>query len=115
MYLESSLILNQFSKMIVVDSSLGPMNSPSMGSWSDLENQIWVSFCEIGLKYNKKAVDYPHNIYITIMSLGMFCQARNYYISQGPQLAKRVDDFSPLTLFFETGSLLNLEFTNWLD
>ena len=54
--LEGSLILYPFSKIVVVGSSLGPMSSPTIGSWADIQYQACVVSFRVLLKSNHKAV-----------------------------------------------------------
>lgn len=47
------------------------------------------------LKSNQEAVNYPHNICVTIVPMGISCLAAHYYNSQRSQLGKTADNFSP--------------------
>lgn len=49
--LEGSLILCQFSKIVVIDSLLGSLSSPNMDSLEYLQYQQYVSSCGMGLKF----------------------------------------------------------------
>lgn len=54
--------------------------------------QIWVSFCEVGLKCNWNVVEYFHNIYATIEPVDMSCLASYQFSFQGSKLDK-TDDY----------------------
>lgn len=47
------------------------------------------------LKSNQKSIGYSYNIPTTILPMGTSCQPGNCFMSQGSQLVKTVDAFSP--------------------
>lgn len=57
-----------------------------------------------GSKSNQKSVGYSQSIHAIIVPVGMFCWT-SYCISQGSQLDKIVDDFSPPVAFIAPSTL----------
>ena len=70
MYLEGSLIVNLFSKIIVTNLPLGPLSSPAMDSWQTYTTRH--NACGAGIKFNKEAFGHSHNIRATIVLIGNF-------------------------------------------
>lgn len=67
MNLEGSLILSQFTRIVVSDSVLRLMSPLNMGSWPGLQYRAWVSFCGAGLNSWQKVDGYTCNIGTTIV------------------------------------------------
>lgn len=65
MNLENSLTY-LFSQIILAVLTLGPVNSPVVSPWPDLQCQACISSYEAGLKSNEEVVIYLHNIHTTI-------------------------------------------------
>ena len=65
---------------------LGPLNGLKCG----------LPFCDAGLKFNQRAIGYSRNPNVTIVPGGLLCQASLCCSSQGSQLSKVDDKFSPL-------------------
>lgn len=93
--LRVNLILCPFSKVILVGSSIGPIDCLVTGSLPQKWCQIWASIYEVGLKFNHRVISYSHDICATIISLGISGQAGHYCSSQSSQLGKANDYFSP--------------------
>lgn len=51
-----------FSRIIVVGSFLGLINTSAMGSWLSLEYKACISSCGVGLIFNQKEVGYPPSL-----------------------------------------------------
>lgn len=49
----------------------GAYELPSMGSWVGLQYRTCVSSHERGIKFNSKAVAYPHSIHAMVVPLGV--------------------------------------------
>jgi hypothetical protein len=56
------LIVCPVSRIIVVDPPLGPISSPTMGYWPDLQYKACVSSCRVSLMSSQNAFGYPCNI-----------------------------------------------------
>lgn len=78
-YVDISLMLCLFSKVIIVDSLLGPQNSTNMGH-DRFRLLVWVSTYGAGLKSNEKVIGYLYNFmpllhtwaYFTIAIISIF-------------------------------------------
>lgn len=65
--LEGSLTLCQFTRIVVSDSTLQFMSSPTMCSWPGFWYKTWVSFCGVGLNSSQKVAGYTYNICTNIV------------------------------------------------
>lgn len=86
--LDGSLILWPISKIIVIGSVLGPVSSPTVCSWPDMQYQKHVSSCEVGHKSKQNVLGCPPNICATNAHKGISCYAREHCSSQGSLLVK---------------------------
>lgn len=59
---------------IKLNSPLGPIACPAVGSWPSSQYKLSVLSCGIGLKSNHKAVGSPQNTCANIVAMGIACQ-----------------------------------------
>lgn len=64
-----------------------------MNFW--LRYESLVPSCKVGFKFNQKVLGYSHNLYATIVQMGLFRQASHDCGLQGSQLGKTVDFPTP--------------------
>ena len=64
---------------IKLNSPLGPIACPAMGSWPSSQYKLSVLSCGISLKSNHKAVDYPQNTCANIVAMGIACQPKSQH------------------------------------
>lgn len=59
---------------------------PAMSSWWWWHHQARILSCGAGPESNQKAVSHPNSGHVTIVPMGMSCQAGQYYSAQCPTL-----------------------------
>ena len=100
------LIVCPVSRIIVVDPPSGPISSPTMGSWPDLQYKACVSSCRVSLKSSQNAFGYPCNIQTTI-SIMDTSYACHYYSAQCSQTDKTFDGLYPPVAYLAPSSTMS--------
>lgn len=90
-----------FDKTVAVVALPGPATSPVTGFGLGLQFRTWILLPRLGIKFNQKAVHYPHTRLVSVVPLGSSCLARWYYYMQGQPLRKTNGVTSVLTLWHD--------------